>query len=331
MFNHKEDIIYFFLKSKIRLSSHDHKFISNLLMLIGKNSYITSNQANLFEKLIKKYERQISKNGESIDNFVDLKWKSEIKESSILYTGASIFLEAEYVKIKTPFNKKFINALKSQNYFVWDNENKNYKALFRTKAIKYALEIVSEFFKDVRICDSLKLILNKIENYKNLIWNPTLKESNGFYYIANINETLFKLLKDVELNDNPYVLYQLSKMGIDIDDNIIKSDPFKKFASEFICHVDIDELRNVSSYLRDLNIDAVFATRSLIRLVHNIRHDIKNALNNISFFPVSEIGDRKNIVVLNYGISNFDIDLESYKKRIDKMILITNSRPINIK
>lgn len=330
MLNYKEDLLVFFLHSKIRLSGYDYRFITNLLLLIDKGKKLTSNQSALFDKLLSKYKTQLSKKGLTTHDIVNLNWKVEVQESSIEFTGAKIYLDNGYICVRVPFSKKFISALKNQNYFVWNNPNKIYQAHFSTKALKYALEIVPNFFEHVECCNNVKHILDGLPE-KNLVWNPTLKESKGYYYIANINETLYKLLKDVELNDNPYVLYQLSKMGIEIDDNIVKANPFKRFSSQFICHVDIDELKNVSSYLQELNINTVFATRSFIRLVHSIRHDIITALNNISIHPVSEIGDKKNFIVINYGVSNFDVDLNSYSKKIDKIILITNSRLINVK
>ena len=51
----KEQLLYFFLQGKISLSQYDYKFMANLQSIIQNNMRVTSNQAELFGKLISKY------------------------------------------------------------------------------------------------------------------------------------------------------------------------------------------------------------------------------------------------------------------------------------
>ena len=58
-FTSKEHIIYFMVTSAINLSHYDFKFISNMQSLSHDKKQITSNQEELFNKLIDKYKKQL--------------------------------------------------------------------------------------------------------------------------------------------------------------------------------------------------------------------------------------------------------------------------------
>ena len=54
----KEQLLYFFLQGKISLSQYDYKFMANLQTMIQNQNRVTSNQADLFDKLISKYKNE---------------------------------------------------------------------------------------------------------------------------------------------------------------------------------------------------------------------------------------------------------------------------------
>ena len=59
--NNKEQVIYYMV-TNLRLSRYDIRFLQNLEKISSVKKRITSNQVELVDKLIEKYERQFVKN-----------------------------------------------------------------------------------------------------------------------------------------------------------------------------------------------------------------------------------------------------------------------------
>ena len=59
--NNKEQLIYYMV-ANLRLSRYDIRFLQNLEKISSVKKRITSNQVELVDKLIEKYERQFVKN-----------------------------------------------------------------------------------------------------------------------------------------------------------------------------------------------------------------------------------------------------------------------------
>ena len=154
----KEQLLYFFLQGKISLSQYDYKFMANLLSMIQNQHRVTSNQATLFDNLISKYKKQLTKNGFDKDTLKALPWKTTVVESTPEYTGASVSLDDDTISIRVPFNKQFISAFRNvkNNTFDWNKDSKTYTAKFNTNAFKIAYTILPEFFHSVRYDQELQ-------------------------------------------------------------------------------------------------------------------------------------------------------------------------------
>ena len=59
--NYKEHLVYYMVNN-LRLSRYDIRFLQNLEKISIVKKIITSNQTELVDKLIEKYERQFVKN-----------------------------------------------------------------------------------------------------------------------------------------------------------------------------------------------------------------------------------------------------------------------------
>ena len=73
--NNKEQLIYF-MATNLRLSRYDIRFLQNLEKITLSKKRITSNQSDLVNKLIEKYERQFVKNQMFIKELLNLPWKT---------------------------------------------------------------------------------------------------------------------------------------------------------------------------------------------------------------------------------------------------------------
>jgi hypothetical protein len=148
----KEQLLYFFLQGKISLSQYDYKFMANLQTIIQNNARVTSNQADLFDKLISKYKKQLVRQGLVKEELKELPWKTMIVESTSEYTGAVVSLRDNELNIRVPFNKSFISEFRNvpNNAFEWDKETKSYSATFGTTALKVAHSVLPKFFSTVR-------------------------------------------------------------------------------------------------------------------------------------------------------------------------------------
>lgn len=338
MFNSKENVLSYFLYEQIRLSKYDNSFVSNLYVLIQKNKIVTTNQADLFDKIILKYQKQLYKLGHNASYLVSLNWKVPIEPSSVAFTGAKLSLVDNMIVVKVPFNKKFINELKQNNdSYHWDSVDKAYKSTFTTLSFKYMVQKLPKFFEHVIYCTESQKLLDKLAPYNanNLLWNPALvKTKNNKYFVSGINETLYEKIKNFELSDDLQCLYELSKLGISINDNIIQNDNRKLFASNFIYYTDIEFLSELNKIFSEFNITKVYLTHSFLSRLHSknyIKYDFVKLLNNVSLIPHTQITNKdKDVIFLSIGTTLMNSAIIN-SKIISKIIVITNSNPIDTK
>ena len=60
----------FFLNGRVSLSQYDYKFMANLQGLIQNENRVTTNQAKLFDRLVEKYTKQLTKHGFTVSELV---------------------------------------------------------------------------------------------------------------------------------------------------------------------------------------------------------------------------------------------------------------------
>ncbi len=261
----KEQLLYFFLQGKISLSQYDYKFMANLQTIIQNQNRVTSNQADLFDKLISKYKKQLVKNGYDKDELKSLPWKTMVVESTPEYTGASVKLVDDDIIIRVPFNKTFIGQFRQieNNNYAWDGTEKVYRAKFNTLNLKVAHGILPKYFQYVKYCDTLRNILDQLYEYKNLVWNPTVIKFDDRLLLVACNEVLGSFITDKDLTITPRNLFNLTRMGIKIDEAIYDRDEKLKFAANDFYETDIDDYEKIIGWMRNIGCENVLLGRGI--------------------------------------------------------------------
>jgi hypothetical protein len=328
----KEQLLYFFLQGKISLSQYDYKFMANLQTMIQNSSRVTSNQADLFDKLISKYKKQLTKNGLVKEELKELSWKTMIVESTPEYTGASVRINDDEILIKVPFNKSFISQFRlvENNNFAWDSAEKLYRAKFNTLSLKVAYNILPEYFEHVRYCDELQPILTELEQYQNLIWNPTAKKFNDRLLISACNSILGSMIADTDLDINPSSLFKLVRMGINIDPKVYDGNEKLKFASTDFYETDLAVSETVISWMRNIGCSNVVLGRGIRSVPW--KQEITDLVEKYGMKVHGPLSYGANtgpgITMLLQQVSSID---KTVPDSISKTIVIKDSRPIEVK
>ena len=337
MMQKKEHLLHFMMKGYVHLSKKDYGFFNNLTYMIKEKDQVTSNQNKLFDKLIIKYQRQLRKLGHKIEELQKLEWDATLVDSSEHYLVPKIYLDKGELCMRTPFNSKFIQSMKVSDdlTFTWNKDEKIYRSKFYTHALRLAYDLCNKHFDKLELSEEIQELLKDVWVYEGVNLAPILSIDEGKYYIKNINENLAEAVKDIELNNDPYTLYQLSRYGVMISDDIIKDDPVLRFASNFSVKIDIDEFISKPEFFKDLNIKQVCApARYLHRGV--IKEDLLNFLrkNNIEIYSNLEDFEGECIFIAgtsNTSLYNVELSFGKSSKRIAKIVMLNNSRPIEVK
>lgn len=335
----KEHLLYYFLSKPLRLHYSDRKFFNKLTIIIKDTNTITTGQDKLFTRLIEKYESQLSKTNLTKDQLLALPWKASVVVTSNEYTSARVTLINNELVIRVPMNNKFIKKFDDglkDNTFQWDKNKKAYISPMSTYALKIAYTILPKYFPEVRYCKQLTTLIDKTNQYSELIWEPTLVSINNSYYVVAINETLGTYINNIKLNNDPKTLFALSKLGIKISTDIISSD-IQKFASEFITEIDVSQTIELVDWLKELEVVQVLLGKG----VHNAFSKTKQlflpmltTLDNsgIKCIPVDSkfeiTKDIRTPVLLQYhGNENMKF---CGSGSLAKCVFIKNSNPIEV-
>ena len=348
-FQRKEHLIYYMISNNnIRLSHYDYSFLTSMQFLVHEKKDITEGQANLFTRLITKYQHQLFLKGLVQKSLHALPWQANVVPSLPEYTNARVKYNKEenLLTFEVPFKKDFINKFNrhSSDIWQWNKDKRRYEAPPSTVALKIIYTTLPNFFKTVYYGEIKKLIteLEKISNTTTL-WNPTLVETNGNYFIAASNTILDDLLKDVPLNAEPKTLCKLSEVGIAIDETIIANNDKLKFCSEYTTQIDIDQIPEAAKWIAELGCEKVVLARgwALDHLgVQNKPHtleiiqQLKN--NNINFVSKASVvvGNdleqdlMKDVMILQY--STLQDTMSSSNRGARKHIQIINRRAISV-
>jgi hypothetical protein len=330
--NNKEQLLYFFLNGKVSLSQYDYKFMANLQTMIQNKSRVTSNQATLFDNLISKYKKQLTKNGFDKDILKSLPWKTEIVESTAEYTGAMVSLYGDDLVIKVPFNKPFISAFRQvkNNHFEWDKDSKVYRTSFNTVALKIANTELGKYFPTVRFDDNLNKLFNDISAYEAEVYNPTLHVINGNLMIVAINSVLGELTQHMDLKIDSITLHKLSMMGINIDPSVYQSDPRLEFASKRVYEIEMDQVEIVISWMKNLGCNNVIVGRGLrTHMSQDALYEliIKYGMQPLGPMSFGKLPDGVNMLIQHTS----SIDRGAFAGQISKTVVLKDSRPIEVK
>lgn len=330
MLNYKEQVVSYMIAGHVHLSKKDYGFFSNINNISKGNNPITSNQDKLFNKLLVKYKKQLSKLNINIETIQNLPWKVGVIESKQEFLEAKLSIKDNNIIIKAPFNTKFIQNFRNVplNTFEWDKIKKCYTAPFRTYNLKIATETITKFYTDVNYCEEIIKILTELKEYESVrYWEPTLVKQNNNLYIYGLNEHVYENIKNLELTDDPKTLFVLSQYGIKIDDTVTGANQILKFAGNFDVKIDLEYFDFLCTILHELEVDHVFTTREII-YNKNISNEIKLKLLNygISCRNLNTSINTNNAVLLKTSSSNYI----SHHSNICKIITLTNSRPIKV-
>lgn len=327
MFTSKDQLVRYMISGHIHLSKKDFGFFSNLVLAIEKQDQITSNQTKLVDKLICKYKRQLKKCNFDSDIITKLSWTTKVVESKKEFLQAHLFLQDGKLFLTSPFNNNFIKYFRNidPNPFIWNKENKSYVAEYSTYAFMIAYKSVVKYFKDFTLDNDLHNAITYINQYSNLVFEPTLIKCNDNFYICPINEPLLHNLNSIDINDDGLTLFKLSQLGIKIHQDITKEDDFKNFASNYNVVFDYSKIHVLGKYLSQLGITTVVYGRGL-SYSKDMAKEIKKILieYNIEVYPSSPKPTYENVVLINVHSHN-EI---GYNKNITKIITLTNSKPI---
>jgi hypothetical protein len=336
----KEHLAYFMQTGVMRLGKYDLRFVQNINHIALTKKPITTNQSQLFDKLVEKYNRQLAKHGITKNLINSLEWQIPIISSDPKHTEAFITIKEDKILFKAPFNKNFLSAFRKieDNPFKWEREEKVYVSEFGTRSLKILVTVAGEIYPIVNYCPITTQLLNTLTEFDTVrYWNPTLVKLHDSYLIAAANDSLINATKHITLNSYPECLLELSRFGISIDDAIINDDPLNKFASKYVVEEDFVNIENLISWLTSLNCDTVIIMGVAMMLNHRkilqqrIRDAgiaiITNEVNTEDDWPFADA----NTFIINFSKSqSVDIPV-SVMKRVKKIILLRNSTPIDIK
>ena len=327
----KEDLVQYLIRGYIHVSRQDFLFFNNLIK-IAEEKRVTTGQDKLLNKLIDKYKRQLVKEKLDVTHLKNLRWNHNLVETKPEYQQAELKLVGNQFILRLPFNRKFItelNRLGDDKFFLWNKTSRMYFAEANTLALKNILPVLKSCFQEIVLCDKIKDILNEVKQYEYDIWAPTLVERNGNYYIAACNEVLYEHIKDLELNDNCKTLYELSKLGVSVENKLLDTQE-KVFAAEYFASVDTVDASKMVDWIRNLGKNIVF-----------VRHESqlksmplkKYGIEVFTFKDyVPEVHDEGFVMVMRNYYSFYDLTGDNkHRYTFGKVILIKNSTPIFVK
>lgn len=326
----KEHLLHFLLGGEIHLSKNDYSFFYNVQNLIKVNKFITTNQAKLLDKLLHKYSRQLNKSGKKVDELLQLPWKCEVKPSLDEYTKAHLSVSENFIYIRSPFNKNFVKEIKNDTVanFIWNKETKLYTAPFTTYSFKYAVDLCKKYHILV-LCNASAQLLQDLENYENTIWDPTLVNKNGYFYIAALNEFLYEVTRDLDLNLSPKSLTLLAQFGVK---TYTLDDAKLQFCSSMISTVDSGELETICDWLLESDIKYVHVYTQLAN--KKFYSECKKVFQSKGLITLSseEVRTTDKPYVLIKSTSYYEYHREKINLGYpSKVIILKNSNPITVR
>lgn len=329
----KEELVTYLTMGHVHVSRQDYQFFSNLIK-INMQGNITTGQDKLLNKLVDKYKRQLVKLGHDVEHLKKLKWKNTVIETQEEYKSAYLSIEDDKLIFKSPFSKKFITDLRNEadnNTFTWNKARKVYISDATTIALKTILKVSNKCFTELKLCNQLENIVTHLNSYEKSVWNPTLYKVNGNYVIIACSLPLYDAISDVELNNDPKTLFNLTKFGIQVDQSVIDNE-LQKFASSFYYETDTSFVYEIINYLKQLGIDRVrvetqtLYSNTLYKELGNKL--IENGITIVSNNELQNLVDNEYPILISFKTKKY---LAQYSKGVSKIISIKNSTPIHIK
>lgn len=260
----KEQLIHY-LVHHISLGTYDKKFLNNIY---ENNKPLTSNQNELLDKIILRYNRQFAKKQLVATDLINLPWTRPLIISSPEFTQAYIYTDEDKIFIRTPYKKDYILKLKESTYpITWDRDVRIWNTDYCAETLKYVIEHTENHFSAVNYSKDIQEIINNLCEYeKYKYWNPTLVYTNGMYYIMAVNEYVYNAVKDLLDNITPYAITKLVRYGVTIDDSVVNSmlcsEEIIKFATDMQPTLEAENITDLVKYLKHIQCDLIILYNS---------------------------------------------------------------------
>jgi hypothetical protein len=303
--------------------------MTNIQTIIHDRHRVTSNQAELFDKLISKYAKQLAKTGLVKDELKALPWKAIVVQSTPEYTGATVSLVGDDIILRTPFNKQFIAKFSEyrNDPFEWVREDKIYRAPCSTYALKILYNILPKYFSIVNYNEPFGTIISQLKSYEGLVWEPTLRSVQGRLILAPATPVIADLISDIDLVLDATTLYKLSQYSIAIDQSTIGDDPKLKFAAEYITEIDLDHFDYIIPWMEELGVEYIMMGRGLNQ-DKDLRRELELKISQSKIKVVnSTIPHTKTSLLLVQAHGT----LIRSVTEIGKIVVLKNGRPIEVK
>lgn len=340
MFTNREEFLQYIITSNLKFNKYDYRFLNNLSLLVVKNKHVTTNQNNLFEKLVTKYKKQLKYAGMLTDSILKLDWTVDIVESTSEFTEAFLSLKNNRLELKLPFSKKFIDEFhdaENHSYkfqykekLIWSRTDKCYYGEFNTYNLRLVNEIVPKFFK-LNYCSVLNKLINQLKDYSAKYFNPTYVKSNNNFYVMACNNSLHHAIKHINFDSDPKTLLELSTYGIHIDNSVTNEDDFLIFAGERQIVFDVINVEKLVDYLQRLGIvTLVMSSRLIKNPMYTEALNILTGNFKVQYYKyfASEIQNCVGPMVFIMGFSTSNLD--NTKLQAQKTITLVNSTAIKL-
>lgn len=284
--NTKEQLVYFLL-NHISLGTYDKKFLNNIQVSnLIYNKPLTTNQADLLDKITLRYSKQLGKMEISAIELISLPWTNKPIQSLPEYTEAFLTLVDSELILRSPYKKEFLQELNPSGLNgIWNREKKQWTFSYSSHVLKSLRVITETHFGKINYCDTLQSIINKIDEYKDYkYWNPTLVYVNGNQIVYGTNEHVHDAIKNIEFDFSLKTLSRLTQHGIKIDQSIIdeylKNHDHKtiEFAIEDAVAIEINDM-SVVELVKKLEVDHIIFGSAMQR-VQTYFNELRLALGN---------------------------------------------------
>lgn len=326
-----EQLVYF-MKANLSLNRFDERFLSSVQNLTS----ITTNQVELFYKIVYKYRKQFLQHDLFVENLIHLPWKLPVIESLPAYTNAHVIIQSEKIIFRCPYNREFINNFNknSINTFKWIKEKKQYESNYGQYELKFLLNNIDQYFKEIKFCDKTLELISELDTYKNVThWQPTLLKVNNRIMLAATNESLNSIINEQDYSTDLASLSKLVSYGITIDPSLYDvTNDKSNFFTQYFSKYDIKDIPIVVSWIKELNCNQVllyglFKHHSFNKQFLNelTKHGIKAVNLNSQCLPDQPITESSVLIKFKTKTSM------SYIKNLIKVVEFDNREPINIK
>ena len=273
------DALHTYLTGEVRLNRYDQKFMSNIwLKYISINKPLSTNQDELYEKIVHKYRKQLKKLGINWRDIKELPWKAGTVDLEKITQNTYFKLvedeEGEMqMRLYFTFNKNHIDEVRAllhdddgkhfnvgsesnmgnrQKYnFTWDNRSKVWHGPFNLYLFKSLYEFALN--KKVKIYDTVQALVDKLNDCGSKAeWTPSVRIVNNRLYVSHITEEMLPVLNDIDPTDlSVYNIERMTKLGLAVPTEISSIAEYAESNSPHTEHViqSEDDVNRLKEYV----------------------------------------------------------------------------------